>query len=362
MTAADDKVWRLPTSIRGQDVRLAPGLPGAAALSADSKARLRRIANKAPEAMVKIAGRAGGGGADLHNHLAYITRQGRLSAETQDGERIGAPARLDALIEEWLLANAAEARGANDPSATQAVALIVSMPPGTPPDPVEAAARAWAQDIFARRHDWVMVRHDDTGHPHVHITVRAVGHDGRRLAPGPGELQRWRERFAGELRRCGLEAEATPRLARGRVRKPSSLPTHKIEQRGLIPRAADAIGRAAVADASAAVAPEPPAWSHALQLRHEAVREAYLRSAELLEGGDVADRQLARDLRRFVADLPNPLPRRHALALALRAAQDRAAHPQRSASSPPACPGEPGLLHPPPNPAPAPRLRLPKPG
>ncbi|WP_455181383.1 relaxase/mobilization nuclease domain-containing protein [Azospirillum melinis] len=93
-----------------------------------------------------------------------------------------------------------------------------------PTDRVETAAWRWAHDTFAGTHDWVMVRHDDTGHPHVHIAVRAVGADGRRLAPGPADLQHWRERFALELRRLGVVAEATPRAARSRLRNTAPQP------------------------------------------------------------------------------------------------------------------------------------------
>ena len=195
-----------------------------------------------PEAVVKLTGRARGVAGHLLAQFDYITRNGTLPAETQDGDCITERARLLALHDDWLLANAVEGRGRDAANAAQSVALMLSMPPGTPPDRVEAAARRWAQDTFAGTHDWVMVRHDDTGHPHLHIAVRAVGTDGRRLAPGPADLQHWRERFARELRRLGVEAEATPRVARSRLRHadPPPPPTaHKAGQHGAQPNAAD---------------------------------------------------------------------------------------------------------------------------
>lgn len=109
------------------------------------------------------------------------------------------------------------------------------MPPRMPPDKLEADVRTWARETLPE-HDWLMARHDDTDHPHVHVTVRAVGRSGLRLAPGPFDLQQWRERFARELRRLGVEAEATPRQARGQVRKSSGIAVTKIGQRGLEPR------------------------------------------------------------------------------------------------------------------------------
>lgn len=235
---SDDDVWRLPPIQHGRDIRLgrdraAPYGPSGA------KARPGGGAAKTPEAVVKLTGRARGVAGHLLGQFDYITRNGTLPAETQDGERITEHARLLALHDDWLLANAVEGRGRDAANAAQSVAVTLSMPPGTPPDRVEAAARRWAHNSFAGTHDWVMVRHDDTEHPHVHIAVRAVGADGRRLAPGPADLQRWRERFALELRRLGVEAEATPRVARSRLRDADPPTAHKARQHDAEPHAAD---------------------------------------------------------------------------------------------------------------------------
>lgn len=322
MTNDTEHVWRLPTAVKGGDIRLKDGRIGSV-LSPTAKARLHRIVKKAPEAMVKITGRTRGDPEHLKAHLDYITRNGRLQAETQDGRCITDRAGLRALHDDWLLANAAEARGRKSPNATQSIAIILSMPPGTPPDRVEAAARTWARDTFDGTHDWLMARHDDTDHPHVHVTVRAVGRDGLRLRPGPDDLQQWRERFARELRRLGVEAEATPRQARGKVQKAARLPMHKAEQRGIEPRVYQAAREEAQQHARAPELPQPRAWSRDIQARQEAIRRAYLGHAEALAQGDAADRQLASDTRRFVADMPVPLTRRHAMAVELRRVLDQ---------------------------------------
>lgn len=320
MADQDDKVWRLPKTVTAGDVRASTGGPP---LSGSGKARLKRIVNRVPEAMVKLTGRARGGARSLKAHLDYITRNGTLACETQDGERITERARLRALNDEWLLANAAEGRGVPSPNAAQSVAFILSMPPGTPADRVEAAARAWARETFGGTHDYLLARHDDTRHPHVHVTVRAVGVDGHRLAPGPADLQAWRECFARELRRLGVEAEATPRQARGVVRKSARSPVQRGEAVGRRPRGRIAERREAERDATAPTPPLPPAWSQDIQARQEAIRRAYLAHAEELAKGDAADRGLARDIRRFVADMPVPLTRRQALGVALRQVLDR---------------------------------------
>jgi type IV secretion system T-DNA border endonuclease VirD2 len=317
--------WRLPGAVKGQDIKL--GGNASSALSAPAKVRLHRIASKAPEVMVKITGRTRSHAGHLKRHLDYITRNSRIVSETQDGQRITDRTKLRALHDDWLLANAVQARGKRGPNATQSVSIILSMQPGTPPDKVEAAVRTWARETFGGQYDWIMARHDDTDHPHVHVAVRAVGRDGLRLAPGPADLQQWRERFARELRRLGIEAEATPRQARGHVPKAERLPVNKIKQRGLEPRVQKAQRHNAQREAHALKPPPPRDWSRDIQARQEAIGRAYLTHADELGQGDAADRQLARDLRRFVADMPVPLTRRQALAAELRHVLEQ--HPGR---------------------------------
>jgi type IV secretory pathway VirD2 relaxase len=319
----EDSVWQLPGTVKGRDVKLKSGGGKEGALSAGAKARLSRIVKRTPEAMVKVTGRSRGGSGHLKSHLDYITRNGKLQAETQDGEKITERARLRDLHDDWLLANAAEARGRPSLNAAQSVALILSMPPGTPPDRVEMAARSWARETLSGRHDWIMARHDDTKHPHVHVTVRAVGYDGRRLAPGPDDLQVWRERFARELRRLGIEAEATPRQARGVVRKMPKAAIAGMERRGVDPRVRQRERQAAEHEARAPKPAQPRDWSRDIQARQDSIRRAYLDHANALERGDAADRRLARDIRRFVADMPEALTRRQALAVELRRVLDQ---------------------------------------
>lgn len=321
--------WRLPGAVKGQDVKL--GSNASQPLSAPAKARLHRIVSKAPEVMVKITGRTRGRAGHLKSHLDYITRNGRLPSETQHGQRITDRDGLRALHDDWLLANAAQSRSRSGANATQSVSVILSMQPGTPPDRVEAAARTWARETFGDKYDWLMARHDDTDHPHVHVAVRAVGSDGLRLAPGPGDLQQWRERFARELRRLGVQAEATPRQARGHVPKAERLPVQKIKQRGIEPRVQKARRQSAEREARAAKPLQPRNWSRDIQDRQEAIRRAYLIHADELGQGDAADRQLASDIRRFVADMPVPLTRRQAMADELRQVLEQ--HPGRGKSS-----------------------------
>ena len=61
--------------------------------------------------------------------------------------------------------------------------------------------------------------HTDTGSPHVHLTVKNLGFDGRRLHVRKGLPQVWREQFACELERLGVAAEATPSLKKLKMTK-----------------------------------------------------------------------------------------------------------------------------------------------
>lgn len=150
------------------------------------------------------------------------------------------------------------------------------------------------------------------------MTVRAVGHNGKRLAPGPDDLQQWRERFARELRRLGVEAEATPRQARGHVRKANPIAVHHAERKGVEPRVRSADRRSAEKEARAPKPLQPRDWSRDIQARQESIRRAYLGHADTLAQGDAADGQLARDVKRFVAEMPVPLTRRQSMTVELQ--------------------------------------------
>ncbi len=336
----EEEIWRVANTAKGSDVKQGRGKGTARTVSASARSRLARITSKKPEVMVKITGRTRGA-QHLKKHLDYVTRNGKVIAETKEGHLLTSRDDVRALHDDWLQDNAVLARGKSNLQAVQSVSIILSMPPGNPPDRVQEAARTWARETFGDRHDWLMARHDDKDHPHVHVTVRAVGNDGRRLRADPKDLQVWRERFARELRRHGVEAEATPRQARGQVRKADGIAVHKIEKRGTIPtarlREADQAAREAKA-----VTPRPAYnWEAEIGQRQRAIQQAYLDRAELLsEGNDPADRQLAKDIKRFVAEMPIAVTRRQALAIELRGVTDERHKKEQERRAPASQPSE----------------------
>ena len=106
------------------------------------------------------------------------------------------------------------------------------MPEGTDERAVYAAVRATAEIEFAG-HQWVIGQHFDQPQVHCHVCVKAEGLDGTRLNPRKADLNRWRERFAHELRERGVEAEATKRATRLHqklVKKPWAVT--RLEERG----------------------------------------------------------------------------------------------------------------------------------
>ena len=100
----------------------------------------------------------------------------------------------------------------------EAFNIMLSMPTGTDARVVQLAAREFAKAQLAN-HRYVMVLHTHQANPHVHISVRAEGRDGKRLNPRKEDLHRWRETFAEKLRDRGIEAEASSQATRGVSRR-----------------------------------------------------------------------------------------------------------------------------------------------
>lgn len=176
---------------------------------------IKLLARRAPEVMVKISG-ASNGARRLQAHFDYISRNGSLSVETDDGQIITGRDGIRELAAEWKygfygLPDEGKRR--------ECLHVVLSMPPGTDRDSVRQAASDFAKSQFADNHPYALVAHEDEAHPHVHLCVKMTGIDGTRLNPRKAELQHWREKFADHLNANGIEAVATPRTARfSRVR------------------------------------------------------------------------------------------------------------------------------------------------
>lgn len=287
------------------------GAPGSKASDMAPRARLDRIARRVPEVMVKITGRTRDAG-HLANHLSYIARNGKVALEGPDGERLGSREAIKDLARDWMAEVEADPRRRHDGAVS--VSIVLSMPPGTDPFRMHDASRAFAARTFGESHPFVFAFHTDERHPHVHLTVRTLGHDGRKLNPRKADLERWRQTFAAALRDRGVEAEATPRRARGVVRK---------GEVGAIVRMRDRFDRgggppsrtdvAAVQEARNGRGDTP--WIVPIRARQTSVRTYYAAQAiALARSSDPEDQQLARALESFVRTMPPVMTRGEGLA------------------------------------------------
>jgi hypothetical protein len=110
--------------------------------------------------MVKVTGGGTKSGA-VAAHFAYISRQGSLEIETEDGERIGRRKEQKRLLEDWHLELTAgqyrkQTDGGPPRRPTKLVHnIVLSMPAPTPPGKVLAAARQFARQKFtSHRTPW----------------------------------------------------------------------------------------------------------------------------------------------------------------------------------------------------------------
>lgn len=198
-------------------------LPAAKSKDAVRAAFLRTI-KKTPEVMLKI--KTGGMSLQgIKRRMDYIGRWGAVELEDQAGNLYNGKDEIKSLMEDWQ-GYGIPAKGGRR---KEALHVILSMPPGTPVDGFQNAARHFAGDVFSN-HKYAFALHTDDAHPHVHLIVKVMNEDGVRINPRKRDLQLWREQFAEKLRQEGIEANATSRRARGVVRRQERQTTLQIDE------------------------------------------------------------------------------------------------------------------------------------
>lgn len=326
-------VWQTPNRRPRRADWEVPDPGGSRRVTPAMRAKLERIVGRAPEVMVKITGRTKNVG-HLKSHLEYIMRNGELTAETEQGAELAGRVGLKDLQARWVDDAAIDNKRRRDGSLS--VNIMLSMPPGTDAVAVKDAVRAFAIETFEDNHDYVFVQHLDDKHPHVHLTVRSLGYDGKRLNPRKADLQAWRDRFARELRLRGVAAEATARRTRGRVRKAERGKVLAIRRRRIVPRV-EKLAREEVLNEERGGRSLDRPWEEKILARQEAIRQRYLdHASELERTGSASDQALALQIRSFVEAMPSLETQRHALkrelavyAEALRREKGRAADPEK---------------------------------
>ncbi|MEO6714263.1 MAG: hypothetical protein ABIM89_12650 [Mycobacteriales bacterium] len=257
---------------------------GVAKRAAAIRARIQAtVVRRAPQVMVKVTG-GGRGMAAIAAHFRYIAKAGRLPFEDDRGVVEEGQEALRDLAWQWQYGGSYIGEVSHR---REAFNIMLSMPSGTDPLSIQRAAREFAQAELAG-HQWVLVLHDHQANPHVHLSVRAEGRDGRRLNPRKADLQRWRETFAEKLRGWGVEAEATRQATRGQLRNYEPLWRIKAAEAG---RLRSTRGKAKSGSSSERSRKEAiVAWTHIAR--------------GLANSDDASDRALAESVDRYVQATP----------------------------------------------------------
>lgn len=280
---------------------------------------ISRTVRCVPEAVVKVLSRDSNKFISVANHLNYVGRRGDLELETDDGDHIKDKDLGRQLLDDWDLdleehrrqSDLASAAGREPPKLVHK--LMLSMPPGTSPHGVLAAARNFLRDEFALKHRYAFVLHTDEPHPHVHAVVKAVSEQGIRLNIRKATLRDWRREFARHLREQGIEANATERAVRGECRVNKVDGIYRAQCRGASTHMRARVERAA-ADLQNVNRQPDPGKSRLLRTRKE-VERGWRALDEILNAE--GQEKLAAEVRRFASQMPTPSTEREQIADAL---------------------------------------------
>jgi hypothetical protein len=276
-----------------------------------------RTVRRDPEVMVKVLSRGGQDLGAIRRHLEYLRLrdEGELDLETDEGGRLSGHGVARELLEDWDLdleehRRRADLEAGSGRSAKLVHKLMFSMPAGTPPEKVLAAVKNFAREEFALKHRYAMVLHTDEPHPHVHMVVKAVSEQGKRLHIRKATLRRWRREFARHLQELGVPANATERAVRGQSQPPKQDGIYRAEQRADSHR---------TRDRAEGIARELLSGN----LRVEAGKATLLETRKRVERGweVISDilvaegrGELAARVRRFAAEMPPPMTERELIA------------------------------------------------
>lgn len=207
-------------------------------LSPEQIEQIERIVHQVPEVIVRVSSPLSNDFGAVRKHLDHIARRGELGLETDFGEVVRGRSVGCRLMEEMDL-DLEEYRRRLEltvPSRRRLPKLvhkiILSMPQGTPPGGLLAAARGFLREEFGIEHRYAFVLHTDRAHPYVSVIVKAMSEHGVRLNIKKPTLRRWRLELARHLRDQNIAANATSRAMRGEVRESKPKAIYHTERRG----------------------------------------------------------------------------------------------------------------------------------
>ena len=270
--------------------------------------QIARTVSRGREVVVKVTkGATSTAGAIAH--LRYIDRNGELEIETDEGEHLKGKGIEKDIIADWDLDSAkAQARGPYRGKAGRKPGrlvhnVILSMPKGTPPEKLLLASRDFAREEFALKHRYVLTLHTDQDHPHVHLVIKAVGEDRKRLNIRRATLREWRGLFAQHLRAHGIAANATERAVRGQTRSGFKDGIHRASLRGDSRHLRERTQRIAQELRDGGLK-ATAGKTKLLDTRREVIAGWHAAADALLEVGQGA---LAEKIWRFIGGMPRPL-------------------------------------------------------
>jgi hypothetical protein len=270
---------------------------------------IARTVRRTPEVMVKVLSHGAHDLRGVARHIKYLVRDGEVEIETDDGRRLEGKGREKEILDDWDL-DLDGSRSTPDqrfpgkrPPPKLVQKLMFSMPAGTPPQKVLAAVRNFAREEFGAKHRYAMVLHTDEPHPHVHMVVKSLSEDGKRLNIRKATLRGWRTEFASHLREQGVAANATPRAARGANRPHKLDGIHRAEMRGASTHWRSRTKTVAEELARGTFEVEP--GKERLVATRRAVVQGWDEISAQLDAQGQAE--LAQAARTFAADMPPPL-------------------------------------------------------
>lgn len=205
------------------------GISGSSGRRKGLRDRFSRIANNVPEVMVKITG-SDHSAKMLKAHIDYISRNGEVPLITEQQENIHERIPKKELQERW----GYDLTEGGKNTYAESYHIVFSMPPNTPRIEFRQATEKTINELFFG-HQYYYAEHQDTEHPHLHVVVKALDINGKRLSTKKADLHRWRMHYARTLREYGIQAEASKRAQRAKILKGDKSKLYQLKKRGQEP-------------------------------------------------------------------------------------------------------------------------------
>lgn len=201
-----------------------------------SRKRIHDLVSRKPQVMLKISTYRKTV-ADIKNHLNYISRNGKVPLEDQNGNPIEGRCERGELAEQWHDLELMKARSRafflgrelDEFSYPRvAVSLVFSMPQGTDRERFAAAVRGYLREQFADDgYEYVLALHNDTQHPHAHVLLRMRNIEtNRKINPGKADIRKWRDALQEKMEEHGLFTVSIPSRLRGLMSSKNVIGVH----------------------------------------------------------------------------------------------------------------------------------------